>query len=345
MKFKRLWIILALSLIMIFALFRLGHIELSWATLHRVHWGWYALVIVCYYASIVARGWRWQTILRAMGWPVGFVYANTLLIASLFINAVLPARAGDIGRVVLLKQDHHIPVSQSIASIASERALDVFSIVILALIGGWLALPGKIPAEVLQFLEVMGVLLGLSLGGLLIVPSIEKWLRELSWLQQRLPEKLWALYQKMLDFGFALINGIRVLAKNPVTLAVIAVQSFFVWIWDGLIVYFILVSLNIFEPFSVSLFASMVSALATAVPLTPGALGQFDAVLIGLLTLFNITAADASLAVLLLRFVQLWTFIPVAGLITYLFGFSRALNLGKMDAELPAGQPALGLSE
>ncbi len=345
MKYKRLWIILALSLIMIFALFRLGHIELSWATLARVRWGWYALVIVSYYASVMARGWRWQSILKAMGWPVGFVYANTLLIAGLFLNAILPARAGEIARVVMLRQDHRVPVAQSLASIAGERALDVFTLLTLAMVGAGLALPGKIPPEVLQFMVIMSVLLGLGVIGLLIVPGIEQWLREWTLFKKLLPSQLWPIYHKILDFGFALINGVRVLAQNPLRLAFIIGQSFFVWIWDALMVYFILLSLGLWQPFSVSLFGSMVGALATAVPLTPGALGQFDAVLISLLTLFGLSTGDSSLTVLLLRLVQLWTFIPVAGLITYVFGFARALNLKPGDLPAGATQPALGLSE
>ncbi|RMF02628.1 MAG: TIGR00374 family protein, partial [Chloroflexi bacterium] len=207
--------------------------------------------------------------------------------------------------------------------------------------GAWLALPGKIPPEVLQFLATMGILLVLGVAGLLLIPGAETWLRNFGPLKKLLPPKLWAIYQKILDFGFSLIEGVRVLAKNPLTLAVIMAQSFFVWIWDALMVYFILLSLGILEPFSVSLFGSMVGALATAVPLTPGALGQFDAVLIGLLALFGISTADAGLTVLLLRLVQLWTFIPVAGLVTYLFGFSRALNLGHIDTAARQPEPAL----
>ncbi len=340
-KYKRLWIILALSAIMIVALVRLGNIDISFKTLGRVRWEWYLLVIFSYYASVIARGWRWQTILKAMGWPVGFVYTNALLIAGLFLNAILPARAGDIGRVAMLKQDHKIPVSQGIASIAGERVLDVFSLLALAIVGAWLALPGRIPPEVLQFMMVMGVLLGIGVVGLLVIFGIEKWLREFSILKKLLPDKLWGFYQKALDFIFSMINGIRILARKPGALLFVTAQSFFVWLWDALMLYFILISLGILQPFSVSLFSSMGGALATAIPLTPGALGQFDAVVISLLALFGISTADASFTILLLRLVQLWTFIPVSGIITYIFGFSRALNLGQIQAETAGSQPAL----
>jgi len=168
--------------------------------------------------------------------------------------------------------------------------------------------------------------------GLLVAPGIENWLRESPLLPKIVPAKLWSIYHKVLDFGFSLIEGVRVLGRRPGALALIVGQSFFIWLWDALIVYFILISLGIVEPFSVSLFAAMVSDLVTAIPLTPGALGQFDAALISLLAMFGISTADAGLTVLLLRLVQLWTFIPISGLITYIFGFSRVLHLGQTDA-------------
>lgn len=340
MKYKRLWIIVALSLLMIFALVRLGNINMSWDTLARVNLGWYSLVVVSYYASLVARGWRWQGILKTMGWPVGFAYAVTLLTAGLFTSAILPARAGDIGRVALLKQDHNIPVAQGIASIAGERALDVLAILSMAIIGAWLALPGRLPAEVLQLLAGVGLLFIIGLVGLLVIPGVEKWLREFKLVQTITPPKIWALYQKILDFGFSLIHGVRMLGQKPTALGAAVGQSFFIWLWDALMIYFILLSLGLAAPFSVSLFTAMVSDLVTAVPLTPGALGQFDAALISLLSLFGLSTTDSSLTTLLLRLIQLWTFIPISGLVTYIFGFSRVLKIGQSEAAAP-GQPAL----
>jgi uncharacterized protein (TIRG00374 family) len=337
-KYGRLLVILILSLVMVIALFRLGNLPFSWETVARVNPFWYSLVVVSYYASIVARGWRWQKILRTMGYRVGFVYANALLTTGLFLNAVLPARAGEVGRIAMLKRDYNIPVSKGLASIAGERALDVFAIVAMALVAGWLALPGHLPPTVLNFLLGMGLLLILGLVGLLVIPGLEGWLRNWGLLRKIIRGRLWDFYQKVLDFGFALIEGVRVLGRDPLALAVVVAQSFFVWVWDALMVYFILLSLGIVQPFSMSLFAAMVSDLVTAVPITPGSLGQFDATLISLLTLFGIPTANASLTVLLLRLVQLWTFIPVSGAVTYIFGFARALDIGGPTGETADGE-------
>jgi len=338
-KYSRLFIIAILSLLMIFALVRLGNIEFSLDTLARVSPGWYALVVFSFYASVLARGWRWQHILKTMGWPVKLRYASTLLTAGLFLSAILPARAGDIGRVAMLRQDHQIPVAKGIASIAAERVLDVFAILLLALLGAQLALPGRLPPWVLQLMQVVALLLVAGLAGLLLIPGLESWLRQNRLIQKIVPGRVWPLYLKLLDFGFSLLNGVRLLADRPAALAVIIGQSFFIWLWDGIILYLILTSLGLLQPFGVGLFTSMVGALVTAVPLTPGAIGQYDAALVSLLALFRLSTADSGLAVLLLRFVQLWTFIPVAGLVTYIFGFSRALNLKSANAETVA--PAL----
>jgi uncharacterized protein (TIRG00374 family) len=341
-KYSRLWLILILSVLTIFALVRLGNIDISTKTLTRVNWGWFSLVVISYYTSIVARGWRWRHILKTMGWPVNFVYAATLLVAGLFLSAILPARAGDIGRVAMLKQDHKVPIAQGIASIASERVLDVFAILTMAILGAWLALPGRIPPEVLQLMIGVGLLFVVGLIGLLVVPGIEKWLRECKPLRALIPARIWSIYQKILDFGFSLIHGVRMLGQKPRALIVAVGQSFFIWIWDALMIYFTLGSLGLIAPFSISLFTAMVSDLVTAVPVTPGALGQFDAALISLLSLFGLSASDTSLATLLFRFIQLWTFIPISALVTYIFGFSRALKLSKtktVSGQAPATPP------
>ena len=333
-KYRRLLVITILSLLTIFGLIRLGNIELSPATLARVHGGWLLLVFVSFYLSILARGWRWRRILKTMGWPVDFVYAATLLTAGLFISAILPARAGDIGRVAMLKQDYKIPMAQGIASIAAERALDVFSILCLALLGAWWALPEQVPAEVLQLMVGGTLLFGIGLLSLLIVPTIEPWLREPPYLKRGLPPKIWSIYQKMIDFGFSLMHGVRLLGKKPMALTIIMAASFLIWLGDVLLVYLALITIGLATPLRISLFTAMVSDLAIAIPITPGAIGQFEAVLIGLLSLFDVSRTDSSLATLILRLVSLWTFIPVSGLVTYIFGFSRALKLNKV-AETP----------
>lgn len=339
-KYAHLFIILALSLVMIFGLLRLGKIEINWETLSQVNGFWLFLGFVTFYISIVARGLRWQHILKTMGWSIGFVYSQTLLTAGLFISAVLPARAGDIGRVAMLNRDYHLPLSQGIASLAAERALDVFSVLVLALIGAILALQGRIPPETSQLMIGTAMLLIIGIVCLFGVPSIEGWLHRPGWVWRMAPAPIRPFYEKMVIFGFSMIQGVRGLGEKPMALLAIVLESFGIWLFDAVIVYCVLRSLGLAAPFPVSLVSSMIGVLATIVPLMPGALGQFEAGIIGLLVLLGVPTAESTLTALLVRFISLWSFIPVSGLITYIFGFSRALSLNRQAQDVADTPPA-----
>lgn len=340
-KYTHLFIILALSLVMIFGLLRLGKIEINWETLSQVDGGWLFLGFVTFYISIVARGLRWQHILKLMGWRVGFVYSQTLLTAGLFISAVLPARAGDIGRVAMLKRDYHLPLAQGLASLAAERALDVFSVLVLALIGAILALQDHIPPHASHLIIGTAILFFIGLVALFGLPSLEGWLCRPGWAWRMMPPPLRPFYEKIVTFGFSMIQGVRGLGKKPLALLAIVLESFGLWVCDAVIVYCVLRSLGVAASFSVSLVSSMIGVLATIVPLLPGALGQFEAGIIGLLVLLGVPTAVSTLTALLVRFISLWSFIPVGGLITYIFGFSRALSLNKDAADTSASKAAV----
>jgi uncharacterized protein (TIRG00374 family) len=331
-KYRRLLVILILSIITIFALLRLGDIDLSAETPRHVNWSWLLLAFIIFYSSVLVRGLRWQRILKTMGWPINYGYVQTLMMAGLFISMILPARVGDVGRVAMLKQDHKIPIAQSIASIAIERALDVFSILVLAIMGAIWALQGRIPPEYTRLMIAVAILFVLGLIGLLAIPSFEGWLRRPGRLEAMVPATIWSLYQKALDFGFNLIHSVRALGQHPFALSLVLVKSLYIWLCDSLLIYFVLISIGAASPLSVSLFAGMLSDLVAAVPITPGALGQFDFTLRGLLMLFDLTSTQSSLTVLLLRFVSLWSFLLIGGAVTYIFGFSRALNLNGQAA-------------
>jgi uncharacterized protein (TIRG00374 family) len=343
-RYRHLIAILIFSLLTVAGLLYLARVDFSLDSLGRVDWKWLPAIFFVFYVSIFARGLRWQHILKAMGRPVGLIYLEALLLAGFFLSSIIPARAGDIGRVVMLKQDRGLPVSTSVASIAVERALDVFAVLILTLVGGMVALEGHLPPLILRATAGIALLFVIGFAALLAMPSLETWLRRPLPALSQTPQagvpapdspgreqKAWTLYNKGLDFGMATIRGIQTLARNRPALGLVLLDSFIIWLLDGVILYLTLLSLGIVAPFSVSLFSSMVGTLATIAPITPGALGQFEAALIGSLALFDISPSQSSLAALLLRTVSLWTFIPVTALVTYIFGFSRILKLGKKD--------------
>lgn len=314
MKRTRLILIAVLGLLTLLLLVRLGQIDVSLDTLRRIRPGYLLAALVVHYSGFVMRGDRWRRLLAAMGHRVSFGYALSVLLAGWFISALLPARAGDLARAGLLRRDRQVPVAVGLGSVAAERACDALALVCLAVLAGLWTLAGRTPAWVWQSAAVIAGVFVVALAGLLAVPRLE------GWLSGRLS---WSLYQKALRFGFELLDSIRGLGRQPGTLLIVALQSFYVWLCDVCLAYLLIRGLGAVLPLAVVAFTAMAADLAVTLPLTPGAVGQFEAAFVGVLALFGVPASLGSLAVLLNRFVSFWTFILFSGLVTYLAGFSR----------------------
>jgi uncharacterized protein (TIRG00374 family) len=316
-KHTRLVVIVALGLLTLLLLIRLGNIDVSLDTLRRIRPGYLLAAVGVHYSGFVMRGERWRRLLAAMGYGVGFGYAFSLLLAGWFISALLPARAGDLARAILLRRDHQAPMAVGLGSVAAERAFDALALMSLAMLTGVWALAGHTPAWVWQSAAATAGLLVMALVGLLAAPRAQ------GWLTGRLN---WPLYQKALRFGFDLLSSVRGLGRHPGVLLVVALSSLYVWLCDVFLAYLLFHGLGAPLPLAVVAFTAMAADLAVTVPITPGGVGQFEAAFVGLLALFAVPASLAGFAVLLNRFVSFWTFILFSGLVTYLAGFSRILR-------------------
>lgn len=74
--------------------------------LSEIHWGPFALALVCLTAMQLARAMAWRNVLRAAypGQRIGFLKLSAAYLAGAGINAVIPAHAGDATKVFLAKR-------------------------------------------------------------------------------------------------------------------------------------------------------------------------------------------------------------------------------------------------
>ncbi len=97
--------------------------------LRTMHWGWLCLAIGIEVGSFLLDAWRWRELLRpAIAPPYGATVQSVF--AGLFVNDLLPARAGEAVRCFLLsyKTDIHLPLV--ITSMVILRVMDGICIVI-----------------------------------------------------------------------------------------------------------------------------------------------------------------------------------------------------------------------
>ncbi len=333
MSRARVIVIAALGLLTLLLLVRLGKVDVSLDTLRRIQPGYLLAAIAVHYSGFVVRGDRWRRLLAAMERQVSFRYAFSTLLAGWFISALVPARAGDLARAGLLRRDHDVPLATGLGSVAAERAFDALALAFLAVLAGTWALAGRTPEWVWQSAALTAGLFVTAVAGLVAVPRAEGWLTGL--LQ-------WPFYQKALRFGFDLLRSVRDLGRHPNLLLVVAAQSLYVWLCDVFLAYLLLCGLGTPLPLGVAAFTAMAADLAVTIPITPGAVGQFEAAFVGLLALFAVPTSQAGLAVLLNRFISFWTFIVFSGLVTYLTGFSRILTAERIWA---TGAPEIAESK
>ncbi len=321
-KYSRALIIFTLGLLTILGLLKVGNIEISLDTLQRINPFFLTIAVLVHYSGFVVRGWRWQKVLDGMGHRVSYRYATTLLVSGWFASALLPARLGDVLRASLLKRDHGVPLAHGFGSVATERALDIFAILLLAAVAAVWALAGRTPAWVWQTLGGGIALVVALVVTLIAAPQLEDFFARL------LP---WRLYRRAVHFGFELLASIRQLGEKPGLLSVVAGQSIYIWLCDVFLMYFVILSLGIVVPVSIAAFTGMTVDLAAAVPIVPGALGQVEGTALGVLSLFQIHPEQSSLIILLNRFISYWTFIIVSGAVAYFFGFSQALKNNELQ--------------
>jgi uncharacterized membrane protein YbhN (UPF0104 family) len=156
-----------------------------------VHWGFLALAVAFSVANLALRSRAWQGILRAAlpGESIRYRTAFGAYCAGVGVNAAIPARAGDVVKVFLLKRstrDAHYPTL--VGSLVAETVFDFFvagGLLLWALQAG--VLPGlrlpEIPAFDLSWAFrngwiVLGIVAGLSVVGFLVARRVRAFWRQ-----------------------------------------------------------------------------------------------------------------------------------------------------------------------
>ena len=166
------------------------------ATLRRARWAPVALALLCNLtANTVARVRRWEVLLEQMPHRrrASFYDLLRLFYASVALNNLLPAKAGEAIRVIRLHRDRGYPPGALIAAQLAEKGIEAIS---LGLICGALALlPGanRAPLLLAGSLGAAAVLIlallrgrpvsgaGKFLGALCALHAERSWVRSLGW--------------------------------------------------------------------------------------------------------------------------------------------------------------------
>ncbi|MCE7988819.1 MAG: UPF0104 family protein [Caldilinea sp. CFX5] len=320
----RLALLVGLGALTIVFLITLGGGQTALSALQTVDLRWIAIGIAIHYSGFVVRGARWQQLLRALGHRLSWRYAMTLLLSGWFVSALLPARAGDLLRIAILGIPNAnrpaIPVADSVGSIVLERALDLVALVVLGAGFGFALLRTTMPGWVVAAYGITILLLSGAAVALLLAPAL------LHWLRRRSKHPLW---QRAIALAGQLVQSLQTVGRSPLIALQVVGQSLYIWFCDALLMWTVLQAMGVDAPLASITFVALTVDIFAAIPLTPGGIGQIEAVTVALLALLPLPAFNLSAAVLLNRAISYWSFLLFSGIVTFAAGIGQMMVGGK----------------
>lgn len=232
-----------------------------------------ALSIPIYLISWPLRGMRYQQILMQMNCRENLNFLIGCIFLSQSANVVLPARIGDVTRAYLLKRMKNIPLTTAFSSLAVERIFDVLAITMI----GTFAIYGVhellLDRWITDIITAAGVVILIIFGLLVLFLKIRT------------------------KIGGVIMHVIREIASvstNPRAFAIVLSGSLLVWFFDILTCFVILnafserTSLPGITMIAIIFLAIAVGNLAKIFPITPGAIGTYEAALTAIFSLGGI---------------------------------------------------------
>jgi uncharacterized protein (TIRG00374 family) len=263
------------------------------------------VALILYLLATLGRGERWRRLLSGAGVQSSTADAYQLTAVGYMGNNILPARAGEALRVLLLAPRARTSRTNVLGTIVAERVLD--AVVLVALFGVVLATSVEIP------LAIEGTLLVLLVVAIGLVGAIALAGGERSPLRRWVRRPAVTRVVGEVTLATRSIRGARA--------ARLIVLSVLLWIAEAGV--YLLASDALGTGLSApEALAVMVLANAAAlIPAAPGYLGTFDAAVILAVGATGASHSDAVGYLLLLRFL-LFIPITIAGLVIYMWKYS-----------------------
>jgi uncharacterized protein (TIRG00374 family) len=251
--------------------------------------------------SFIARGLRWWVLLRAAR-PVRRANVFWVTMVGYLGNNLLPGRAGEVIRTVIISRIERLSLGFSLATVISERVLDAVFLILIAALS--MLSYHNFPESVSGAVRSFGILGLVGLAFLLLAyrfrARFEKW-------ALRLPLTVWM--KERVTAGLTnFLSGLGAFQK-PVQAAGFLGLTIFIWLCDALGCKLVASAFNLEISILQALFFLAVLGLSSSLPATPGYIGVFQFVAVTILPLFGFLKSEALVYILAVQMVNYLTVI------------------------------------
>jgi uncharacterized protein (TIRG00374 family) len=245
-------------------------------------------------------------------------------LAAIFIgfgaNSVLPAYAGEFIRAGVLYQLDGVPVEAAVGSIFVERLLDIGVVFIFLLLPIWLkALP---IGSNLSSLPIgwLGSVIVLAWAMLIAGASFPDRIANISGAIAQVCG-LGRFKFRVVSLVTGFLSGLKAL-RQPQRSLIALLETILIWGLNAITYWTGLIALGVMEPgLPGALFTQSMTALAIALPSTPGYVGPFEAGIRFSLNIYQVSPDVAVAYAILLRFLMYVTIPVIAVFVAFKLGF------------------------
>jgi hypothetical protein len=264
-----------------------------WVTLRSARVAFVLLGFTLMTGSLFLRSYRWRVILSAEG-NVSVPLAFWATSAGYLGNNVLPARAGEVVRSLMISSRTGMSKAFVLTTALSERVVDAIAVITISSIvlltmkdrPGWLASAAR-PFAILGFCGVASIIL---------IPAFEVfWFRFVGLLP--LPPKLQTKVEDVLRNG---LQGIRSFHDYG-RLARFVLFTAIIWSTDAVTAIVLAQSIHVRVTLPMAFLLTAGLALGSALPSTPGYVGIYQFVAVSILTPFGLSRTAAIAYILMFQ--------------------------------------------
>ena len=306
-------------------LLRQVDLKQSWNALSRLSGPYLLVPLALFLTNLPLRAWRWQRIFSAEARP-SFGSCLTVLGIGNMANFLLPGRAGDLARCVLV--GHEPSASQSsrtLATLAVEKVLDGLALAGMVLFSLWWLHP---PHWVVDLLRVALLFFGGVLVALVALRYRTRLLIEIvraafRWV--RLPSMETKVDSLIVSFA----DGLTAVGSPGQMLFLFAITAA-IWACEAGLIWVLAAALGLSIKMESAAVASAILGLAFMIPAAPGGLGTYELFGTEALKLAGLTASSA---LALTVVIHAWVFVVNIGAGVLLLA-AKGLSLAQLKSRL-----------
>jgi glycosyltransferase 2 family protein len=282
LRHKRVWIGVALSLVLIIYVFYQTDPAKIWNSLLQAQYAYLVPALLLYFVGVGVRAVRWHFLLRDLKpIPTGELFRTVVI--GYMANDILPARMGELVRAFVLGQQERISKAATLVTILVERIFDGLTMLTFIVAASFLLHFGD--EELTLRIRLVSAIFVAAILALAVLAGMPRQVeRIVDLIVLRLPARFHARVTGLVQ---SFIAGLGVLRSPRNSFAVFAF-SILAWLCETGMYATLAQGFGISLRFAVYLLAAAFANLVTIAPSTPGYVGVFDAPIVSTLTTFGI---------------------------------------------------------